>query len=297
MKNRAARLLNTKDYNNPCLPMEVAKCDLDVPFGRQYVLRMLVHRPDIGWAVPAVMAWLQLPITLAVNNQVMNFGEDSVDKRFVYVTIRHGEVTSETDDVWHADGFSMRVPHVPEQNYIWCDHTSTEFYTGAVKVPQDFDPMVHNIHQLFQDLIPTTAEPYSTPAKTLVAFDTYHIHRRPKVPAGSHRTMVRISFVPIQIETDDCMQNPAFPVEVFNRSDIRTRLTRYEFSTRSFESEESPEQKTFRILKQMPFLEVRNIVNSYNKPLHWKEKLAEMGWTHHEYKAKLKEYHASLGLR
>lgn len=225
MQMRARENLDVHWYRYPTMPHAVDQLELTPPEERQYVLRMLVHRPDLGWSLPKNLLWLYPALRRAINYQEENFGD--ISNRFVYVTVRHGEVTSQNDDVWHADGFSLRTPHVPEQNYIWCNHSPTEFYNGPITVPDDFDGMKHNIHMLFQDLIPKNPEIYVAPENTLLVFDTYHIHRRPVVPVGTHRTMVRISFVPIQIETDDCQQNPAFPVEVFNRSDIRTRLERY----------------------------------------------------------------------
>lgn len=225
MRERSTQLLDVCHYNNPCMPQLVKEVHVTPPTERQYVLRMLVYRPLLGWKLPADMEWLRPLLNAATAHQLEQFGPYS--NRFIYVTIRHGLVTSVSDDVWHVDGFSLRIPHVPEQNYIWASNDGMEVCTLPIEVPEDFDGMKHNIHQLFQDMIPDDYEPLVMPDNTLVAIDTYHIHRRQAQVAGKMRTMVRISFVPIQIETDDCQQNPAFPVEVFNRSDIRKQLTRY----------------------------------------------------------------------
>lgn len=227
MFQRSRQVLDVSHFSNPCDPHIVKTIDVTPTSERQYVLRMLVYRPLHGWALPADMEWLRPLLNAATAYQLENIGPYS--DRFIYVTIRHGEVTSVSDDVWHVDGFSLRFPHVPEQNYIWASNNPMEVCSLPIDIPKDFDGMKHNIHQLFQDVIPADYVPLVMPEKTLVAVDTYHIHRRPPAIAGMMRTMVRISFVPIQIETDDCQQNPAFPVETFNRSDIRERLTRYPF--------------------------------------------------------------------
>ena len=62
--------------------------------------------------------------------------------------MRSGLVTSITDDEWHVDGFSMRVPQVPEQNYIWSDVYPTEQLWQRFKIPQTFDPKRHTPYQM-----------------------------------------------------------------------------------------------------------------------------------------------------
>jgi hypothetical protein len=185
---------------------------------------MLVHHPIHGWEIPSDLAWLAPGIALAVDYQKSVLHREVA---YCYVTVRHGEVTSSTDDVWHVDGFSMREPHLPEHDYLWCDHSPTECYTAGVRVPDDFDPMHHNLHWLFQDVIPEGAPVHTLPTRTLVVMDPYHIHRRPKMPMGAHRTLVRISMLPIPILTPDCAVNPAYPPTVLDREDIRLKLARY----------------------------------------------------------------------
>lgn len=147
--------------------------------------------------------------------------------QFVYITVRSGPVVSVTDDLWHVDGFSMRVPHPPEQNYIWSNCHGTEWLDQEFVLPSDFDPMRHNIHQYFQDRARPenirVLEPH-----VLYGIDPYVVHRRPQVPAGVFRTFFRISFVPIEIEDDTCTVNPYLPREKpYARKDIRERLARY----------------------------------------------------------------------
>lgn len=228
MHHRSKQLLNLDTFRYPAPPMNAGEIEVSCPYDRQYVLRMMINHPKHGWSIPEQFNWALPLINQAKAFQEREFG--SSDDRFVYITVRHGEVTTRTDCVWHVDGFSMRKPHVPEQNYIWSSNDGMEVALWPITFPEDFDPMQHNIHQYFQDAIPLWYQPLTMPDNTMIAVDTYHIHRRPPQAAGKRRTMVRISFVPIQIESDTCEHNPDFPIEVFNRSDIRERLTRYDFN-------------------------------------------------------------------
>lgn len=144
---------------------------------------------------------------------------------FVYVTVRHGMVTSETDDLWHVDGFSMRVPHVPEQNYICASAFPTEYLIKRWSIPKDFDPMRHNLHRYFQQ---RAEGPVGIGAPNVIyAIDPYCVHRRPQVPAGTRRTFWRVSFVPIEIEDDTCTPNPLLQTRKYGREDVRKRLVDY----------------------------------------------------------------------
>lgn len=210
---RASPVINTLPY---------AASRLDIPED-QYVLRMLVKSPDSnGLHIPDELRWLHRVIAECMIFQ-MQLGQDHP---YVYVTVRSGIVRSTTDDEWHVDGFSMRVPHVPEQNYVWTDVYPTEHLKQQFTIPDDFDPLKHNIHNYFQDNA-DLSNVVAMPAEHLSRIDPYIVHRRPAVPVGVRRTFFRISFVPIQIEDDLNTQNPLLPVAPFHNTDIRTRLTRY----------------------------------------------------------------------
>lgn len=190
----------------------------------QYILRMMVKRPDTDWKIPTELSWLSNTIEQCIKLQEMS----KIPVNFVYVTVRHGIVKSVTDDMWHVDGFSMRTPHAPEQNYIWANNHPTEILNQEVRLPPDFDPMKHNIHEFFQDVADLKNIRKLT-AGVVAGIDPYVIHRRPQIPDGTHRTFFRISFVPIEIEDDTCTINPLIPREKpYGREDIRKRLVRYE---------------------------------------------------------------------
>ena len=197
---------------------------LNTPCDEQYILRMMVRSPGSkGFKIPAELEWLEGMIRLCDSMQV----SDDIQNPFVYVTVRHGIVKSTTDDLWHVDGFSMRVPHIPEQNYIIASNNGTEVLEQDVQIPAGFDPMRHNIHQFFQD-VADVKNIRTLEDNTIYRIDPYVIHRRPTVTAGIMRTFVRVSFIPVEIEDDTCMVNPLIPrLKPYNRTDIRNRLERF----------------------------------------------------------------------
>lgn len=190
----------------------------------QYVLRMLVMSPETkGVVLPPSLNWLREAINLCMVSQQLRVG---VWHPYIYVTVRSGIVRSVNDDEWHVDGFSMKTEHAPEQNYVWTDVWPTEHLNQQFAIPDDFDPMRHNLHQFFQDRA-DAERVVALSCEHLHLIDPYIVHRRPVVPAGTQRTFFRISFVPIPIEDDSNTPNPLLPVPHFGSKDIRKTLTRY----------------------------------------------------------------------
>lgn len=190
----------------------------------QRVLRMLVRRPGQEYMLPPELKWLDGPLRIAIASQ-QSFG--LYKDRFIYVTVRIGKVITKTDDVWHVDGFSMRQAQLPEQNYVWCDHTPTEYLDQVIPLPDKFDPSVHNIHTFFQDHA-NYSEVRSLEAEAMYLIDPYFIHRRPPLIHRSvRRAFFRISFIQVEIEDDTCQQNPLLPSGPYHREDIRKTLIRY----------------------------------------------------------------------
>lgn len=220
---KANRNVNLADFNFPSLPIVVAQRDYVIPFERQYVLRMMVRSPDSnGLHIPQELDWLRDTIYELDNLQKSN----GLHNPFVYVTVRHGEVTTKTDDIWHVDGFSMRLPHVPEQNYIWSSDNPTEYAHQAFDIPHDFDPHKHHLHWYFDERV-RAENIRACGNRTISLIDPYFVHRRPKDAVGSIRTFWRISFIPIEIEDGRCQQNPLLPVKTYRNEDIRRSLVRY----------------------------------------------------------------------
>lgn len=227
MIDRGLRPLSNDGFAVGTPPIVVDNIELSPPVDRQYVLRMMIFDPRLQeWSIPREFEWCYPLIYKALRFQ---YKIADWENRFVYITIRHGVVTSETDDVWHVDGYSLRLPHEPEQNYLWSNCYPTEFCPHSFVIPDDFDGLKHNLHWLLQDMIGEQPKLFVPRPNDLVALDVYNVHRRPVVPVGTQRSMVRVSFVPIQIMSKDCEPNPGFPYELLTQGDIRETLTRYPY--------------------------------------------------------------------
>lgn len=197
---RTHSCLNVSQYGVANLPTCLGRLTLAPPDREQNVLRMLIKRTHSPLLVPDDLAWTRPLIERALEFQV-------VRHPFMYLTVRNGEVQSVSDDEWHVDGFSMVFEHLPEQNYIWSDSNSTEYYTRAIPLPDDFDPFEHNIHQYFQARISPSFVAKTAPGHVYM-LDPYVIHRRPPETAGTRRCFVRLSFTPIEIEDVNNTLNP-----------------------------------------------------------------------------------------
>ena len=221
---RSAELLSLPMYDKAHQDiLQISHPDVQVPAHEQYVLRMMIRSPETrGFVIPTGLDWLRETILFAAQFQATMFRLHP----YAYVTVRNGEVQSVTDDEWHVDGFSMRTPHRPEQNYIWSDCYSTEHLEQQFAIPGDFNPLKHNLHNYFQDHA-DVANIHTLKPKHQTIIDPYIVHRRPVVPAGTKRCFFRISFVPIEIEDDTCTPNPLMPRRFYGRNDIRNTLVRY----------------------------------------------------------------------
>lgn len=219
IQSRAKKILNLEQYAQVNKPERIAstngriRCKKD----RQYILRMLIKAPLGEWCVPPELNWCIDLIRAAEDNQC----KMGIMQPYCYITIRHGIVETKTDDVWHVDGFSMRITHIPEQNYIWSNKYGTEYLEQAWNIPKDFHPIKHNIHtSIFQKQVEIDKKRIMHPG-VLYCFDPYVVHRRPIMSWGQMRTLVRISFTPIPIMDDNNTQNPLLPVPSYNIEGVK----------------------------------------------------------------------------
>jgi hypothetical protein len=203
---RAHRDVNVAEFKTAGLPKELDWLDISCPQDEQYILRMAVRAEGGQYLIPRELAWLY-PMLIHAQVHQHQLG---VDHPFCYITVRHGLVRSQTDDQWHVDGFSTKVAHLPEQNYVWTSTDGTEYADLSVDVPDDFDPLRHNINHYLEQFV--TPERVSKCAdKTIYCMDPYIVHRRPVSTAGTMRTFVRLSFVPIEINDINNTQNSMLP--------------------------------------------------------------------------------------
>lgn len=226
MKKRALELLDLSLYekaDQTLLFLDPLKSLREIAPEHQKILRMLVKSPwSQGFKIPPELEWTRDLVGQVWRYQRENF----MDHAFCYLTVRCGIVDTKTDAVWHVDGFSKRTPHVPEQNYLLTTSHPTEILTQNFKIPKDFDPFKHNIHRFFQQRA-DSKNIVVAPENKIWIFDPYLVHRRPANSTGAYRKMLRISFVPVEIEDDTCQQNPLLPIKKYNRPDIRDSLVDY----------------------------------------------------------------------
>lgn len=210
--NRTRIALNYFQYKKCNTPILICKTErIIVPEERQYILRMLIRRGNGDYCIPKEIEWCR-DIIRAADEHQCSIG---IKQAYVYITIRSGVVNSVTDDEWHVDGFSMRITHIPEQNYIWCDRIGTEWLQQSFIIPKGFNPLKHNINNIFQAQAKQECIT-STKANRIYMFDPYVVHRRNPSSTGKQRTMVRVSFLPIELMDDGNTPNPLLPCPIYN---------------------------------------------------------------------------------
>lgn len=220
---RANRKVSVSEFENNIDPIELKQINVSCPYDTQYILRMCISTDSVNYKMPQELGWIY---PLLVEAMTHNFIKFKSNNKFCYVTIRHGLVTSVTDDEWHVDGFSTKIPHVPEQNYIWTNSIPTEYTNVSVKFPDDFDPLKHNVNMFLQDHI--TEEVKQCKENVMYCLDPYILHRRPPASTGTMRTFVRISFVPIMIDDVNNTQNEKLPQTYTNDGvQFRNKLEKY----------------------------------------------------------------------
>lgn len=208
ISERAFEALNLNRYSKQNLPDNLGYFNLDIPEERQYILRCLIKEPFGDFKIPEELKWLTAFIDETFRHQTTNV---KINHPFCYITVRSGYVESVTDDLWHVDGFSMNITHLPEQNYVWVDHSPTEYLDEKFKFPSDFSPFKHNIHSFFQDNMPIYPTINTIKEKNIYCFDPYVIHRRPQTPMDMKRVFIRVSYTPIEIFDKNNYENPEIP--------------------------------------------------------------------------------------
>lgn len=182
------------------------------------VLRMLV-RPKYGsFIIPRELLFLERIIKELSN---VDYSITGIKDSWCYVTIRHGIPNTVTDDEWHFDGSSFRTDIIPERNYIWVDHSPTEYKVGKLEIPFNFDPVVHNLftfaaYQLRNKCV------YFAEVKKWHMLSPFVLHRRPSNLAEKCRTFYRICFTDIEGRDINNTPNPLLPTPFFGRDPVKT---------------------------------------------------------------------------
>lgn len=216
-------IITLSKFNKINKPIKTFKYKLKCPYERQYILRRMIKNIHEDFVIDEDIEWCRSIIKKAQKEQE----KLGIRHPFCYITIRHGTVTSETDDEWHTDGFSQVITHIPEQNYIATSNNCTEYVLQPIKFPKDFDGLKHNIHLYIQEEIDNKKPKIHKAKKNIFyLFSPYCIHRRPIDIKGKQRTFVRITFTPIEICDDDCDKAEG----KYNRTSNNTRLKLIKYS-------------------------------------------------------------------
>lgn len=214
------KLKTIEDYKVLDAPEFVCKdYGISVPFEEQMILRMLV-RPKYGdWYIPKSLQYLCDTIGDMAD---YDFKRTGIKDSWCYVTVRHGKITSKTDDEWHFDGASFRTDIIPERNYVWVNNHPTEYKVGTLAIPADFDPIQHNLftfaaHQLRDSEVRRTAH------CTWYLLSPFCLHRRPKINNEDvFRTFIRICFTDIEGRDINNTTNPLLPTPFYGRNPVET---------------------------------------------------------------------------
>mgnify|MGYP001071343376 CR=1 FL=1 len=224
ISDRSKFVLGLHGYEHYPLPEYVDKMDLECPFEEQRILRMALRVDGKNFCFTDDTIWAK-----PMFDKVLNYQRNivCVEHSFCYLTIRHGKVTSKTDDEWHVDGFSTKITHIPEQNYIWSNTYPTEYVKQSVVFPFDFNPVKHNINHFLQNFV-KEENIKSCQNNVIYCLDPYVLHRRPIITEDIVRTFVRISFVPIEINDINNTPNPFIP-RCYDKDGVKERnqLTTY----------------------------------------------------------------------
>ncbi len=182
------------------------------------ILRMLV-RPKYGeWYIPEELHFLKKVILgFAAYDRFHTGIKDS----WCYVTVRHGIIQSKTNDEWHFDGSSFRTDIIPERNYVWVSNNPTEYKTGKLKIPVDFDPLKHNLF-IFAAKQLENNPVLKTKADQWYLLSPFCLHRRPIINKPTIRTFYRICFTDIEGRDINNTENPLLPTPAYGRNPVKT---------------------------------------------------------------------------
>ena len=205
------------------MPHQVSERAIVWPWGDINLLRLCIQAPYGAILLPSKLAFLKPALWDCIH--FATAADVAVHRSYMYLTIRHGQIRSTTDDEWHVDGYSRRVEHNPELNFVWANSYPMEWQDRPFSL-RGFDHTRDNIHRMLQEEVAAFSRSIRTSPCTIYAFTPYLVHRRP--PESSQdgpRSMFRLTICPVEIEDDTCSPNPLLPMGPYNNTDIRDALT------------------------------------------------------------------------
>ena len=224
--NRIDKKLNLEQFAEKNPPFKIGDLKLNPP-NNQNILRMLIRSFPGNLLIPDEFKWVMPMISMAESYQ-----KTICAHPFLYLTIRTSNMEFNKIDEWHVDGFSTQINHLPEQNYIWCSDSPTEYIVQGFNINSNFDPLKHNLHKYIGNRINSNI---MTIGKNEVwMIDPYVVHRSPKV-VTKNRIFIRISFTPIEIKDINNTNNPLLPREHTYDGvvDFRDKLTDYDLTNKN----------------------------------------------------------------
>jgi hypothetical protein len=224
---RALDAIDLKYFNQGNSPEHIGNLQLEIPQNRQYIRNILVYDTNQSSKIwlPIDMEWTRPLIQLAQNHLTNTI---NANRPFGYLTIRSGEVTTKTDDQWHTDGFSLKVNCQPQLSYFWSNHYPTEYVNMPFVLPDDFDPLVHNIFSYIQHIMPLDQKVCNVRENSVNLFDPYVIHRRQLGITGQFRTFVRYTASAIVIPDINLTPNPLLDnPQITDGISFRNKLKNY----------------------------------------------------------------------
>lgn len=219
MKRNFKKPLSLKDFRVLDKPKPITtQFPVSPPNESLSILRMMI-RPKYGLLrMPSQLFWLPRCLGEIINYDREMYG---ISSSWCYLTIRHGEQRFESDDIWHFDGVSFRDECIPDRNYIWVDGDPTEYKTGSVSFPPDFDPLKHNIFD-FCDKATKDSKIRKIKPRQWHFLSPFCLHRRPPTDRGGMRTFIRVSFLDVEIRDVNNTQNPLMPTQHYGRDPVRS---------------------------------------------------------------------------
>jgi hypothetical protein len=226
LTERAKRLVNLLDYRQSVLEksLRIGGFDVSLPPAQRSVLRLPICMGG-AWSIPSEFDWLKDFIRQCVAFQETYF----VAHPFWYLTVRRTDADpTNRSSQWHVDGFSLRTPHLPEMNYLWCSEEPTLFYERPIFFPDDFDGKRHNLQSFVAERIDHT-HVVQGQARQIYLIDPYVIHKKPDCIVSTRRFLIRLSNIPVEIEDDLYTPNPAFPTRCYGRvgKDVADQFKKY----------------------------------------------------------------------
>lgn len=182
------------------------------------LLRVMVKAKYGEFKIPKILKFLERPILEA---QQYDINRTGIEESWCYVTVRHGVVTSKTDDDWHFDGSSFRTDIIPERNYVLVTSDPTEYKVGTLYIPERFDPIKHNLFTFAENQL-SNEKVEKTLANRWYLLSPFCLHRRPKITHGRIRTFYRICFTDIEGRDINNTPNPLIATPFYGRDPVKT---------------------------------------------------------------------------